>query len=101
MKGNVLVECPDKCKVCQFYYNARESHTGKFAGACRLLYGAEIYDKETRYDYCPIVPIHEENKIGTILRLIEEYAEETNVNKVEVKTSDKIIRFSCISREES
>lgn len=54
MKGIIVVDIPRKCKHCKFYYYARDAHTGKYAGGCRITSTMSIKDSDKIQDWCPI-----------------------------------------------
>ena len=53
-KEFIVVDVPDKCKVCSFYYPARDMHTGQYASGCRMLQTVMIHEPEKKPDWCPI-----------------------------------------------
>lgn len=58
-KGIIVVDMPESCNQCQFYYPARNMHTGKYMGGCKLVACMVIRDKNGKPDWCPINPIPE------------------------------------------
>lgn len=53
-KGMIVVDIPESCNQCQFHYPARDMHTGKYMGGCRLVACMAIRDKNGKPDWCPI-----------------------------------------------
>lgn len=53
-KGFILVDVPEKCKTCRFYYQARDIHTGEYASGCKMITTVMIREPEKRPDWCPI-----------------------------------------------
>lgn len=53
-KGFVVVDMPDKCKVCRFYYPARDMNTGQYASGCRMIPTMMIREPEKKPNWCPI-----------------------------------------------
>lgn len=63
MKGIIVVDIPEKCKVCRFYYAARDIHTGKYAGGCRIISTMMVRDTGKKPDWCPIKPVPEKKNV--------------------------------------
>lgn len=53
-KGIIIVDMPDNCNRCRFYYFARYGHTGKLCGGCRIIPNVAIRDSSVKQDWCPI-----------------------------------------------
>ena len=53
-KGYILVDMPEKCKKCRFYYPARDMHTGEYVSGCRMIPTMVIREPEKKPDWCPI-----------------------------------------------
>lgn len=70
-KGIIVVEVPEYCRVCDFYYPAREGHTGKFLGACRLVGTVRIENSQKTPDWCPILPTPEKMDVESAYNLTD------------------------------
>lgn len=76
MKGIIVVDIPEKCKVCRFYYAAREMHTGKYAGGCRIISTMMVRDTEKKPDWCPINPVPDKvSEIDELMFVPSRYAD--------------------------
>lgn len=56
-KGMIIVDMPENCKNCRFYYFARDGHKGKLCGGCRIIPTVAIQDSSIKQDWCPIKPM--------------------------------------------
>lgn len=77
-KGYILMDMPDKCKVCRFYYPARDMHTGEYTSGCRIIPTMMIREPENKPDWCPIREMPERKRPNefTVSPIIEkQYSE--------------------------
>lgn len=65
-KGIIIVDMPENCKNCRFYYFARDWHTGQLCGGCRIIPTVAIQDSSIKQDWCPIKPMP--IKIESVIR---------------------------------
>ena len=61
-KGYILMDIQDKCKICRFYYPARDMHTGEYTSSCRIIPAMMIREPENKPDWCPIQELPERKK---------------------------------------
>lgn len=76
-KGIIVLDLPKNCRVCRFYYAARDMHTGKYAGGCRIISTAMIRNTDKKPDWCPIKPTPEKIKKEKGLHGTEEIIQES------------------------
>lgn len=62
-KGYILVDVPEKCKMCRFYYPSRDMHTGEYASECKMITTMMIREPEKRPDWCPIRELPEKMEV--------------------------------------
>lgn len=61
-KAILVIDMPEKCKMCQFHYPARDMYTGAFMGGCRLIQTMAIDDPNSKPDWCPLKPMPDRRK---------------------------------------
>lgn len=62
-KGVMVVDVPERCGLCQFYYPARDMHTGEYMSGCRIIQTMAIRNPKGKPDWCPIKPINEKKDV--------------------------------------
>lgn len=93
-KGMIVVDIPESCNQCQFHYPARDMHTGKYMGSCRLVACMAIRDKNGKPEWCPIKPMPEKKMCSmSICIATEEYHQRKGwnacIDKIEGEDNNK------------
>lgn len=65
-KAVLVMDMPENCIKCRFSYPARDMHTGKYMGGCRIIQTMAVRDSTTKPNWCPFKQMPEKIAVGEL-----------------------------------